>query len=189
MPKGIYIRKVNNGFKKGHKDLNPMRIGSFKKGHIPVAPFKKGEHSSPATEFKKGIHPKTELKKGQKNNNWNGWKKGQKGYWSGKKRKSGPESANWRGGTTTESQKIRASLEYTLWRKSVFERDSFTCRKTGIKGGKLIAHHINNFADFIELRLAIDNGITLSEKAHKEFHSIYGVKNNTKEQLEEFLNN
>ena len=46
---------------------------------------------------------------------------------------------------------------------------------------------INNFADFPELRLAIDNGITLSEKAHKDFHNIYGNKNNTKEQLEEFL--
>lgn len=32
------------------------------------------------------------------------------------------------------------------------------------------------------------NGITLSKKAHKEFHHIYGTKNNTKEQLIEFLN-
>jgi len=33
----------------------------------------------------------------------------------------------------------------------------------------------------------IDNGITLSEKAHREFHKKYGIKNNTNEQLEEFL--
>ena len=31
------------------------------------------------------------------------------------------------------------------------------------------------------------NGITLNDKAHKEFHKKYGNKNNTKEQLEEFL--
>ena len=62
-------------------------------------------------------------------------------------------------------------------------------KKTGISGGELVVHHINNFADFPELRTAIDNGITLSKKAHQDFHKIYGVRNNTKEQLEEFLNN
>ena len=33
----------------------------------------------------------------------------------------------------------------------------------------------------------IDNGITLSEKAHKEFHRKYGKQNNTLSQLKEFL--
>lgn len=76
-----------------------------------------------------------------------------------------------------------------LWKKACLERDNFTCQKTKQRGGKLRVHHINNFADFPELRTAINNGITLSEKSHKEFHQIYGVSNNTKEQLEEFLNN
>jgi hypothetical protein len=93
----------------------------------------------------------------------------------------------WRGGITTEFELIRKSLEYKLWRQSIFERDNFTCQKYGTIGGKLIAHHINNFAEKEELRLAINNGITLSKKAHQEFHRKYGIKNNTKEQLEEFL--
>ena len=38
-----------------------------------------------------------------------------------------------------------------------------------------------------DLTLDIDNGITLSESAHKEFHKIYGKKNNTKAQIDEFL--
>jgi len=77
--------------------------------------------------------------------------------------------------------------EYRLWRKSVFVRDCFTCQKYGTQGGILQAHHINNFADFPELRLAIDNGVTLSDKAHLEFHKLYGKRNNTREQLLEFL--
>ena len=99
----------------------------------------------------------------------------------------GEKSGNWKGGITPENVKIRQSIEYHLWRKVVFVRDNFICQKYGIKGGKLVAHHINNFADFPELRFAIDNGITFSEKAHKEFHKKYGIKNNTEEQLEEFL--
>jgi len=88
-----------------------------------------------------------------------------------------------------ENEKIRKSIEYRLWREAVFARDNWTCRKTRVQGGKIAAHHINNFADFPELRLAIDNGITLSREVHNEFHKIYGKRNNTIEQLEEFLNN
>ena len=61
--------------------------------------------------------------------------------------------------------------------------------KSGIKGGNLQAHHINNFSDFPELRTSIENGITLSNKAHIEFHKKYGKKNNTEKQLLEFLKN
>jgi|SRR3989304_3009459 len=106
-----------------------------------------------------------------------------------KGKNKGKNNSNWKGGITKENFKIRNSLEIKLWRKSVLERDNFTCQKYGIKGGKLHSHHINNFADFSELRFAIDNGIALSDKAHWEFHHIYGRKNNTKEQLEEFLGN
>ena len=58
---------------------------------------------------------------------------------------------------------------------------------TGKYGGNLIVHHINNFADFPELRFAIDNGITMEKNIHDIFHKQYGYKNNTKEQLSEFV--
>lgn len=101
----------------------------------------------------------------------------------------GEKSYLWKGGITTENIKIRNSIEYKLWRNSVFARDCYTCQKTGIKGIKLVAHHINNFSEKFELRFAIDNGITLSDQSHRKFHKIYGRKNNTKEQLLEFLKN
>lgn len=66
-------------------------------------------------------------------------------------------------------------------------RDNYTCQATGQWGGRLVVHHINNFADFPELRMSISNGITLSDSSHREFHKKYGRRNNTREQLQEFL--
>lgn len=119
-------------------------------------------------------------------------------YWTGKKQSpetiqkrvskiSGKKSVNWKGGVTTENVRIRTSVEYKSWIKKVFERDKYTCGKYGIIGGKLVAHHIRNFSEYPELRFEVRNGITLSEKAHKEFHKKYGRKNNTNDQLIEFL--
>jgi hypothetical protein len=101
--------------------------------------------------------------------------------------RQGDKHPNWKGGITSENHKIRNNIENKIWTFSVFAKDGFVCQKTKIKGGKLVAHHIQNFSSHPELRFAIDNGITLSKESHKEFHHIYGVKNNTKEQIEEFL--
>ena len=100
---------------------------------------------------------------------------------------SGENSWNWKGGKSSEYKRIRNGIDFRLWREAVFARDNWTCQKTGIRGGKLHPHHIQNFTQFPELRFAIDNGIALSEKAHIEFHKKYGKKNNTKEQINEFL--
>ena len=94
---------------------------------------------------------------------------------------------SYKNGNSSENELIRKSIQSRLWRESVFSRDNWTCQKYGIKGGELHPHHIKNFAQFPELRFAIDNGVTLSEKAHREFHKKYGIKNNTQEQLIEFL--
>lgn len=101
---------------------------------------------------------------------------------------SGENNYNWQYGITSKNAKIRNGIEYRLWRESVFARDSWICQKYGTRGGKLRAHHIKNFSQYPELRFAIDNGITFSEEAHKEFHKIYSRQNNNKEQLKEFLN-
>jgi len=103
------------------------------------------------------------------------------------KKQKGSNGSNWKGGITPENKRVRRGIEFRLWREAVFTRDNWTCQKYGIRGGKLHPHHIQNFSDHKELRFSIDNGVTLSDKAHREFHHIYGTKNNTKEQLEEFL--
>lgn len=101
----------------------------------------------------------------------------------------GNKSHLWKGGITSINEKIRMGIEWRLWREAVFARDNWTCQKYKTRGGKLHPHHIQNFAQFPELRTSIENGITLSQKAHREFHKKYGIKNNTKGQLEEFIKN
>ena len=120
---------------------------------------------------------------------WNKGKKGLQVAWNkGKKSLLNKEDHwNWKGGINPVNDTIRKSLEYRLWRKACIERDNFTCQISRQNGGDLEVHHINNFADFPELRLDINNGITMSKELHKLFHKIYGNKNNTREQLEEFL--
>ena len=102
------------------------------------------------------------------------WNKGLEGF------RGGENHHNWKGGVTPINAKIRKSLEYKLWRESVFERDHYTCVWCGDKQRKghsviLNADHIKPFAFFPELRFAIDNGRTLCVPCHKTTDT-YGAK-------------
>lgn len=112
-----------------------------------------------------------------------------------KRRKSeaqkGSKSHLWKDGITPENKKFRSGIEFRLWREAVFAIDNWTCQKCAIRGnqtgGYLHPHHIKNFAEHKGLRTSIENGITLCKKCHTDFHKKFGYKNNTREQLEEFL--
>ena len=85
---------------------------------------------------------------------------------------SGEKSRFWKGGITPINEKIRKSLEYKLWRESVFKRDNWTCvwcgyKSKGTRPADINADHIKPFALFPELRFAIDNGRTLCIPCHK----------------------
>ncbi len=84
-------------------------------------------------------------------------------------------------------QKIRKSERYKEWRRKVFQRDGYTCRKCGQTGGYLNAHHIKSFARYKKLRFRVDNGITLCKECHNKFHAIYGITSFTASNLKEFL--
>jgi hypothetical protein len=89
-------------------------------------------------------------------------------YWTGKKRlhMSGEKHWFWKGGVTEQNHLIRQSPEYKNWRRSVYIRDEYTCQECRHKNVRIVAHHIKPFAEFIDLRFDVDNGITLCRNCH-----------------------
>lgn len=101
---------------------------------------------------------------------------------------SGSNSPSWNPNRTNEDRLNRRQYpEYNAWRKSVFERDNYTCQACKKRGGYLIAHHKNSFIANPEQRTLLENGSTLCQNCHNDFHSKYTVKNNTEQQFEEYL--
>lgn len=113
----------------------------------------------------KGKHksPNTEFKKGQN---------------------LGKNNYAWKGGVTPLQVLIRHSYKMRQWISDNFTRDDYTCMVTGIRGGKLVVHHIKPFAKILkennittyeqamecEELWNINNGITLSKEIHQEIH-------------------
>ena len=78
----------------------------------------------------------------------------------------GDRNPAWKGGVTSENQKIYNSKEYRNWRTYIYERDKYTCQMCDKIGGKIEAHHIRRYCDYPELRFIEDNGITLCRECH-----------------------
>lgn len=101
---------------------------------------------------------------------------------------SGPTSKNFNPNKTSKAEKEagRKTAQYFAWRFNVYKRDNFLCQVCNTNKNKLNAHHIVSYATDEGLRLDLNNGITLCEKCHKEFHKIYGKINCNIGQLKEF---
>lgn len=91
--------------------------------------------------------------------------------------------------TQEEREKGRNYEEYYKWREEIYKHDNYTCQCCGKKGGRLNAHHLNGYNWCKEERINIQNGVTLCDKCHNEFHFIYGKGNNTEEQFKQYINN
>ena len=108
----------------------------------------------------------------------------------GKEGLKGENNPNYNPNLTPEEREQGRNIEgYKDWRKEVFERDNYTCQCCGKKGERLNAHHIFGYAEHKDLRTEVDNGITLCEDCHREYHKQYGYKNNDYKDFFIFLNN
>ena len=121
-------------------------------------------------ELKKGrpLNSSTKFKPNQKP-----WNYGLRGYKINNKpnpQPRGKDHWNWKGNGS-----LRSTNEYVIWRKKVYERDDYTCRECGVKGGKLNAHHIKEWCNYPDLRFDIDNGLTLCVPCHVKTDN-YGNK-------------
>jgi 5-methylcytosine-specific restriction endonuclease McrA len=77
----------------------------------------------------------------------------------------GEKHWNWKGGI---SPRVLNTKEYREWRKSVFQRDHYTCQNCGYSKGRILeAHHILSWKDYPEKRFDINNGKTLCKDCHK----------------------
>ena len=99
-------------------------------------------------------------------------------------KRSGVNSNFWQGGVYSIHQKARRIAEYKSWHRSILQRDNYTCRYCGVRGGQLNAHHIKSFSSIIKtIKLGdnlyekllnckalwdINNGETLCVSCHRD---------------------
>lgn len=88
------------------------------------------------------------------------------------KSSAGSNSHNWIADRSklaklTNGNEYRNSPAYKEWSRSVKNRDGWKCKiSNGDCSGKVVAHHILSWRDYVELRYEVNNGITLCRKHH-----------------------
>ena len=110
--------------------------------------------------------------------------------------RQGSNAPNWRGGITPQNEIERRKVEYKQWRLAVYKKDKYICQSCGVKCSPktgLHAHHIKDFANHKELRLDINNGMTLCRSCHNAItsktssgHPFYGNKYVTAEKTKSY---
>ena len=95
----------------------------------------------------------------------------------------GAGNPNWKGGKSAEERaRVPFMAEWAAWRRRVYHRDGYACRRCGLKPktrSTLRAHHVAPWAQYPELRFDLDNGVTLCRDCHGWVHG----KANTEREL------
>lgn len=134
----------------------------------------------------------------------------------GIEKRKGENNPSWNGGISSLQNYLRKSIN--PWKRDSFINSNFTCDISGMNKNLIIHHkygfnlivketlqqtnlplyrNINKYSQdelsllsktCLELHYKHGLGVCLNDKIHKNFHKLYGNKNNTPEQYEEFKN-
>ena len=93
--------------------------------------------------------------------------------------------------TTDEERELSLNRDLNpkniQWRGDVYKRDLYSCQVCGDDFGRnLVAHHKDGYHWCRERRYDISNGVTSCRNCHNEFHHLYGSRNNTEQQWDEY---
>lgn len=193
----LNLYKTDETKEEARKQQGEMLSAKFKGREFSPETIKKMSQSA-IERFKTQPHPSLGIKRSMETRFKISKNKKELGQWKGNRNPRhhhpliGEENGRWEGGITAENLKVRNSKEYAEWRSNVFARDNYTCQVCGVKHDNIQAHHIENFADNPDKRFDNDNGITICKEHHcptikGSFHNIYGIKNNNREQLLEYI--
>lgn len=87
----------------------------------------------------------------------------------------------------TSRQQWRTDSQYEVWRKQVLRNANYRCEVTGRKT-RLHCHHIEGGTHNPELRFSVRNGVAITPKLHKHYHSWHGQYNPaTRESWQKFV--
>ena len=131
----------------------------IREAHLGISPINKGKKGLQVSKFK-GTHG---LSKGRR-------KKGYVVSLESRIKSSATHQKisinEWKGFTASGLKHLRKSAKWREWRKSVFERDNYTCQWCEKRGVYLEPHHIKRVCDFPDLIFEKENGLTLCKNCH-----------------------
>lgn len=104
-----------------------------------------------------------------KNNPWFG-KFGSAHPNFGKSINAGKSNPQYKDGKSYDRWSKRHNLTQRKWAKQVKDRDDYICFACKKRGGRLVSHHLFDYATHPDKRLDIDNGVCLCTKCHTSFH-------------------
>jgi hypothetical protein len=120
---------------------------------------------------------------------WQNYQQGKRCIFCFKENNRGANHHSWKSWLTDEIREryARKTTQYNEWRKAVYEKDGYTCRKCGRVGKTLEAHHLYGFHEHQALRYDVNNGVTMCKRCHIDFHRLYGKDNNTPQQFYNYV--
>lgn len=88
----------------------------------------------------------------------------------------GPDSRRYDHSLSDEDRNKSRGNKIKQWSKAVISNDKYTCQKCGATDKPLVAHHLQGYSTYKDLRTATINGVCLCDSCHREYHSVFGIK-------------